>query len=129
MAEGADFAAAFYGPIYSALGVDATLAIGTDAYPGLRVIDKTAGEPVNQTGSSNTMLGGINMPVLKPAAMLRMTELTDNGLTAPDVVGAAITFNGASWDVLNYEYRPSRYGRLYGELLLVLEAQDGTDDD
>ena len=110
-----DYASLLYGPAFDVLGVPATLTLDvSDAEPvTLTVLDKTAGVEVGDKITVSTIL---------PAAMVRVSELTAAGVSASDLRGATITFNGKSWSIMRHEYRPSPNGEADGELLLILEA-------
>ena len=110
-----DYGALLYGPVFDVLGVEATLTLDvTDAEPvTLTVLDKTAGVEVGDKFTVSTIL---------PAAMVRVSELTTNGLAIASLRGVTITFNGKSWTIMRHEYRPSPKGEGDGELLLILEA-------
>lgn len=108
-----DFGALLYGPIYGVLSVAATLTLnGTDgAVLELTVVDKTAGAAVDFKGA--------DVMTIKPAAMVRATDLADVDLA--DLRDAAITFNGKTWTVMDHEMVPAPTGEGEGEIRLILE--------
>jgi hypothetical protein len=106
-----DFAALLYDPIYARLGVPAVLDLGTDGNIDLTVIDKTSGVEIGD---------GVIISTIAPAADVRMTELTANNLTRQDVNGAALTFNGKTWEVKSHVMRPGPGGEDQGEMRFIL---------
>lgn len=108
-----DYQAVLYDPIYARLGVSATL---TPLEPGLSVsltvIDKTAGIAID--------LGDTSLQTVKPAAAVRMVELSENDLEPADVDGGTITFNGKTWTIKGFMPKPSPNGEADGEVLLFL---------
>lgn len=108
-----DYDTILYGPIYSAFGVSASITsiegIVTD---GLTVIDKTEGVMIEEGN-------GISFATSKPAAVVRMSELTANDLTRAILKNATITFNGGEWKIVATQPKPNPAGA--GELYLILE--------
>lgn len=100
-------------PIYDTVGVAAVLTlddtVGTTI--DLTVIDKTVGVTVPDKTLIETV---------KPGACVRVSELTDNGLTRADLSGLAISFNSGDWTIKAAHPRPSPNGESDGEYLLVL---------
>lgn len=106
-----DFNAVLLDPIYDAFGVEASLeASGTVT---LTVIDDTQGV-VLDTGTS------LQFAAAKPAARVRLSELTANNIAREDLKDAAITFNGNSWTIAATQPKPLPDGP--GELYLILQA-------
>lgn len=106
-----------YDTIYRRLGVAAVLTTsGTDGDDyDVTVIDKTAGIAV---GDGNEVV------TIRPACDVRAVEFFAYGLGRDDLKGAAIAFNGKTWDLTHHELRPSPAGERAGELRLFLsEAQ------
>jgi hypothetical protein len=100
--------------IYSSpIAVEATLA--PDSSPGavtVSVIDKTIGiEIVGDNASEMT---------IKPAAYIRMSELTANGLARGDLNEGTLTINGKAWRIKAHALRPSPDGELTGEVCVFL---------
>jgi hypothetical protein len=96
--------------VYSALGVDATLAIGTESYT-IRVVDKTAGQVLN--------VGKAEMPDIKPMCAVKIVDLaTLLIIDYSNLIAGNITFNGETWEIINYQPKPTPYGG--GELYLEL---------
>jgi hypothetical protein len=102
-----------FAPVFGELGVAATLTVGTSEF-GLTVIDETRRKTQTSSGVETRSVG--------PAAMVRMTELTANGLAPKDYVGAAITFNGRNWMVRSHEPQGSPNGEDVGLVRLFLKA-------
>lgn len=93
------------------VAVDGVLSILTAS---VRVIDKTAGVDLMP-------LGKAKVPTIVPAACVRRYELTAAGVTdlAP-LLNATLTFNGATWRIVNHVYRPQPGGEMDGEITLIL---------
>ena len=100
-------------PIYSVQGIAATLVLG-GASLDVTVIDRTAGMEIQQ--------GPLDLPVTRPAAMIRRAELDAAGIAVPDVKGGALTFRGKTWEIANYERKPVPGGS--GQVLLILNDGD-----
>ena len=105
--------AAHYDRIYAVLGVPAVLTrnLSDGGTAELTVIDKTAGI---ETGD------GVTVSSVKPGAAVRIAELSAAGLVREDLHGAAIAFNGGSWEIKSSVPRPSPAGEAAGELYLIL---------
>lgn len=101
---------AHYDRIYGRLGVAAVLET-PQAILELTVIDKTAGV---ETGD------GVSVSTVRPAAAVRMNELSVLGVAREHLIGAAISFNGGEWEVKSTAPRPSPAGESAGELYLIL---------
>jgi hypothetical protein len=113
-----DYQASLYDPVYTALGVTATIALdGTAGEFSLTVIDKTAGIDVS---------GDVNVASIKPAAAVRMAELVLNGIERASLYGGTITLNGVTWRIDATAPRPAPTGENEGELYLVLSRADGS---
>ncbi|TIN76776.1 hypothetical protein [Mesorhizobium sp.] len=108
-----DYASLLYGPIYATLSVAATLTLDdTDGTTlELTVLDKTAGAAVPFKGA--------DVLTIKPAVMVRATELAEVDLA--DLRDATITFNGKTWTVMDHEMAPAPTGEGEGEIRLILE--------
>lgn len=107
-----DYAALLYGPIYDQFGVSAQLTPSgsTSAVPVV-AIDKTKGVDVS---------GAMDIWSLRPAAIVRMQDLTDQGVTLSEIDGARIGFNGKSWLIDSHYMKPSPHGEASGEVMLFL---------
>ncbi len=100
-----------YGPIYAILSTSAVLTTQTGVSVTLDVIDKTTGLVTeSQPG----------MVTIKPAAKVRMSDLTAASLTRRDLLKATLTLDGATWRVLHSEPVPGPAGESRGELCLYL---------
>jgi hypothetical protein len=77
------------------------------------VIDRTSGVEVTE-GSS------IDVKTIRPAAVVRMRELTDLGLAREDLEDAALDLNGKLWRVKATMPKPAPTGEADGELYLFL---------
>lgn len=112
-----DWQALLLDPLYASLGVSAVLTLAVDDSSDPRsfdvvVIDKTAGVALGDHDAQ--------VETLEPAACIRRSELTSNGLTPVDLDGASLAFNGSSWKVKGWPKRPVPSGAKEGELLLIL---------
>jgi hypothetical protein len=109
-------------PLADVLGVDAVfvMADGDPPLP-IRVLDMTGGAVTGLIGGS---LNGrdVAMDTIRPAVDIRAAALTDNGLTAEDLVDAVVTINGQDWIVKSFI--PLSNGASQGEYRLVLEEAD-----
>jgi hypothetical protein len=102
-------------PQYEALGLDAVLAVSPTLSAELVVLDMTAGVDI-------TMAGGVDAPVIRPAAMVRLAEIEDRAITTSQLTGATLTFADKAWGIVNWKRKPIAGGR--GELMLILEDGD-----
>ena len=99
----------------SDLSVAATLAPGTGGSPvSLRVMDKTIGIEAEESG----------VLTIRPAAYLRMAELTDNSLTRDDLDEGTLTIGGKAWRIKAHLLRPNPDGQLAGEVCCFLLDED-----
>jgi hypothetical protein len=98
----------------SDIAVDATLTAGSGDPLAIRAMDKTTGVAI---GSENEP----EIQTIYPVAVIAMSTLTDNGLTADDVDGGSITIDGKAWTVTSHRYKPSPEGETRGELILLLK--------
>ena len=107
-----DFSTLLYAPIYDAFGVPATILCLYGARFEVTVIDKTSGvEVFDGTGSIKT---------IRPAAVLRLSDLAALGLTPNDLEGASIELSGKIWRVKATMLKPAPTGEAGGELYLFL---------
>jgi hypothetical protein len=110
----ADFNALLYDPIYST-----ELAVpGAMNGVEITVIDDT--RPKTQTSS------GVEVRSVGPGAFARIPELTAKGITRDAYKGAALTFNGRTWEVRSYELTGSPNGEDLGEVRFLLMAVEST---
>ena len=108
-----DLNALLYAPLYTIFGADAVIrCLYGDAF-AISVIDRTSGVEVTE-GS------GIDVKTIRPAAVLRMRELTDLGLAREDLDDAALDLNGKLWRVKATMPKPAPTGEADGELYLFL---------
>ena len=108
-----DLAALVYNPLYATFGVDASIrCLYADTFD-LRAIDCTSGIAVAD-GS------GVDVKTIRPAAIVRMRELSDLGLGRDDLEDAALELNGKLWRVKATMPKPAPTGEADGELYLFL---------
>ena len=88
----------------------------SEAFP-IRAIDCTSGIEVTE-GS------GIDVKTIRPAAIVRMRELTDLGLGREDLEDAALELNDKIWRVKASMPKPGPSGEANGELYLFLIEDD-----
>jgi len=112
-----DYAAILYDPLYASFATDALIrCLYSDAFP-IRAIDCTSGIEVTE-GS------GIDVKTVRPAAIVRMRELTDLGLGREDLEDAALELNDKLWRVKASMPKPGPSGEANGELYLFLIEDD-----
>ena len=108
-----DYTQLLYAPLYDTFGADAVIrCLYSDAFP-IRAIDCTSGIKVTE-GS------GIDVKTIRPAAIVRMRELTDLGLGREDLEDAALELNNKLWWVRASMPKPGPSGEANGELYLFL---------
>ena len=108
-----DYTQLLYAPLYDTFGADAVIrCLYSDAFP-IRAIDCTSGIEVTE-GS------GIDVKTIRPAAIVRMRELAERGLSRDDLEDAAIELNGKLWRVKACMPKPGPSGEANGELYLFL---------
>lgn len=94
--------------------VDATLSAGTAGSDiTMRMIDKTLGIRVGDPDQPQ-------VETVLPAAFVRMSELTDNGLTRADLDGSTVTIGGSDWRVKSHMLIPTPDGELRGQACIFL---------
>lgn len=109
-----DWQGQLYDPLYSAFGVTASLDLDDSDSPySLTVVDRTAGLVMTDAGN-------VDVQTVLPAALVRMSELTENGIAAAGLDGREIAFNGKTWRVESTRPKPSPEGEATGELVLLL---------
>lgn len=109
-----DFDGLLFAPIYDTLGVEATLTTVDGIVKTITVKDETSGV-ILESGNNN-----FQMATSKPAACVRVSELSANGLARKDLSGAAISFNGNDWKVIAIQPKPVSSGP--GEFYLILQS-------
>ena len=108
-----DYTQLLYAPLYDTFGADAFIrCLYSDAFP-IRAIDCTSGIEVTE-GS------GIDVKTIRPAAIVRMRELAERGLSRDDLEDAAIELNDKLWRVKASMSKPGPSGEANGELYLFL---------
>ena len=107
-----------YGPLYASFGAPAVLTLRPDA-PGIPItaIDRTEGVEVSASGS-------IDVLTIKPAAMVRMSELTELGVMLADLDGATLLLNGRVRRIDSHMLKPGPQGDSAGEVYLILSDED-----
>jgi hypothetical protein len=111
-----DFSALLYGPLYAILGAPALLTID-DAPPlTITAIDKTSGVEVSASGSLDVLS-------IKPAAVVRMSELAALGVALAALDEATLLLNGKSWRVRSHMLKPGPQGEHKGEVFLILSDE------
>jgi hypothetical protein len=107
-----DWQALHYDPIYSVLGVDATLSSSGGTSATVVVIDKTAGLPIADARTQ--------IDTIRPVADVRARELEAAGIAVSDLPEGTIDLNGQTWRIKSYLPRPSPGGESDGEIRLIL---------
>lgn len=96
--------------IYGVLG---TAAVISGYSTPITVVDKTAGVELT--------LEKLSVPTIAPAAAARVAELTAIGVpNVQDLIKRVITFNRASWSIVNIQPKPTPEGEDVGEVYLIL---------
>ena len=112
-----DYTQLLYAPLYDTFGADAVIrCLYADTFP-IRAIDCTSGIEVTE-GS------GVDVKTIRPAAIVRMRELTDLGLGREDLEDAALELNDKLWRVKASMPKPGPSGEANGELYLFLIEDD-----
>ena len=112
-----DYTQLLYAPLYDTFGADAVIrCLYSDAFP-IRAIDCTSGIEVTE-GS------GVDVKTIRPAAIVRMRELTDLGLGREDLEDAALELNDKLWRVKASMPKPGPSGEANGELYIFLIEDD-----
>ena len=108
-----DYTLLLYAPLYDTFGTDAVIrCLYSDAFP-IRAIDYTSGIEVTESS-------GIDVKTIRPAAIIRMRELTDLGLGREDLEDAVLELNDKLWRVKASIPKPGPSGEANGELYLFL---------
>ena len=98
----------------SEIGVSATLTAGTGTgADGLSVtaIDKTSGLEVSDQD---------NLQTIRPAAIVRMAELTAAGILHSELDSGSLAIAGKTWRIHSYFLKPNPDGEIKGEVVLLL---------
>ena len=101
-----------YDPIYSVLGVEATLTSAGGASGTVTAIDKTVGVAIPDARTQ--------IDTIRPVARVRARELEAGGVAVSDLPEGSITLNGQTWRIKSYRMRPAPTGESDGEVDLIL---------
>lgn len=96
------------------LGSQAILA--PDESPGgvaISAIDKTSGVQVASARD-------VEVQSVKPAAVIRASELAAAGWAVADLDGTTLALNGKTWTIEAHRMQPGPDGEAAGEILLLL---------
>lgn len=107
-----DYQATLYDPIYSNIGVEATITPSSSA--------PAAGVTVVNVTRSYQVPGEITVESMKPVYAVRMVELTANGLTRSDLNQSQLTVSDVTWTIEATKPVPSPNGEADGELHMIL---------
>lgn len=113
---GVDFENLLLGPVYDVHGIEAELDLGTSGMFTLTVLNRTEAATLD---AGSGLAYGMQFGTAKPLAIVRVSELTKNGLSRGQLEGGAISFNGGSWTILSTAPKPIANGS--GEVILTLE--------
>lgn len=108
-----DYTVVLLNPIYDALGVPASLTpnrAGAAAVP-VTALDKTSTIEASEQFDIHTV---------RPAATIRMRELTTAGVATGEIDGGTIAFSGRTWRIDSHRLKPSPDGEASGEVLMWL---------
>lgn len=108
-----DYESLLWGPTYDVLGVPATLTTAGGTTVELTALNKTAASSFN-----NGI--GVDFQAFRPAALVRMSELTTVDDFA-DLVGGELLMAGTTWSIKSYERVPSPNGIADGLMRLFLK--------
>lgn len=98
--------------IYTVLSVEAVFSLAPEEV--VDVIDKTDGIDLSAGN------GDVSVPTLMPALAVRISSLTEAGITRDQLDGTFVTFNGQRWKIYNSEPRPTPAGEAAGELFVLV---------
>lgn len=128
-----DLQSSLFDPIYTVQGVSAVL-IGQNgsALGDVTVLDKSFGQVLSRkarrhrgTKFSKGSLSALRLDSFRPYACIRNAEVMALGKVAGDLVNAFVRFNGGTYRIESYLYRPTTNGVDDGEVLLILsDASD-----
>ena len=89
-----DFDALVFGPVYDVFGQPAVLTISSGQYDVV-VIDHTRGVTVEEGGM-------VGVQTVRPAADLRRSALTRQGIAVKDLLDGDLRFDGVSWQIKSF---------------------------
>lgn len=112
-----DWDALLYDPLYANFGTAAVMTPPVGASVAVLAIDHTRGVEIQS---------GVELPVIRPAAFVRRSEMDDNNLTEQSMLGGTIALNGYTWTVADIRPRPGPDGKGTGESMFVLVLGSGT---
>ena len=96
-------------------GKTATLRlVGFSDAVSVTAIPKIAGASIDPPGTP------VEIQTIRPAADVRVSELTDNSIARVDLKGGEIDIAGATWRIENTLPRPSPEGEANGEIRMIL---------
>ena len=104
--------ASMYDPIYSVLGVSATVASAGGQSATVTAVDKTAGILIPDARTQ--------IDTIRPVAYVRTRELESAGILVADLPEGSITLNGGTWRIKSYQPHPSPLGEADGQIILIL---------
>lgn len=113
-----DFDDLLLGPQYAA-----TSPFACDAHMVTRAGDEYDLRVIDEPNGIEVALGELSIPTRKPAASVRMAELSANGLGRDDVRDAQLTMNDVRWRVRSTWAKGSPQGETKGEIYLLLEPE------
>lgn len=105
---------ALYDPLFGVFGVVASLDTGT-VY-SVTVIDQTAGIEISSSS--------VDLPVIAPAASIRLSEMQAKGIEEDNLIDATLTIRSTAWTIQNCMQKPGPDGKGSGELVLILQNGD-----
>ena len=98
----------------SEIGVSATLTAGTGTGAdglSVTVIDKTSGLQINEQD---------NLQTIRPAASVRMAELTAAGISHAELDGGSLALADKTWRIHSHFLTPTPDGEIKGQVVLLL---------
>lgn len=106
-----DWTSLLYGPVYSVIGVTATLTLNDTAATeiSLTAIDKTSGVEIG---------GNVEVQTIVPAAIVRASELASISLATLE--DGTLVMNSKTWTIKSHMLKPSPKGEGDGEVFLIL---------
>jgi hypothetical protein len=105
-----------YDPIYSVLGVEAIVSSSGGQSATVTAIDKTNGVSITDARTF--------IDTIRPVAVVRAAELTQNSIEVSDLPEGAIDINGQSWRIKSFRLKPAPTGSSDGEVELILLSED-----
>jgi hypothetical protein len=107
-----DWQANHYDPIYSTLGVEATLASSGGQSATVTAVDRTSGISIPDPRTQ--------IETIRPVARVRARELQQVGIIVSDLPEGTILLNEQTWRIKSYRPMPSPMGETDGEVELIL---------